>query len=260
MNAAQARAFSDELSKSAAAPELLRRIWNSSLGRSLAGGAAGAGAGALTSPEDPRGGALRGALLGGLGGFSAPIVTRAGRQKAREAVGRFGKAQWHGLTGRGSVPVKPGMKPKEVAELARAEKAGLTSVPGLVKGLVGKDRKKVLQEAWKQSGKMGKLMGAADIAMTIPTVRDPNVEGGEAEKALRGLGSAGGYFLGSRMPLVGSMLFASGTGALGKYLGRGVDKLRGYSPPPQTAPRGQVVPGLGPKGQFLLDQSGVVNR
>lgn len=262
MNSAQARAFADELSKSATAPALLKRLWGSHIGRSLAGGAAGAGVGALASPEDRGRGALLGALGGGLTGLSAPLVTRKGRQAAGEALGRFGKAQWHGLTGRGAMPVKSGIDPKKAAEIAKAESAGLTSIPGIAKGLAGKKRKEFLRQAWKQSGKMGKLMGAADIAMTVPRVMDPTTEAGTAQKAMEGLGTAGGYFLGGRMPLLSSMLFASGTGALGKYLGKGIDKLRGFTPPAAVAAAapeaGRAIPGIGPKGQYLLDQSGVL--
>ena len=259
MNAAQARAFSQELSKIAVAPAILSKLWRSGLGRAGAGAAVGAGTGALADPENR----MRGALLGGAGGaalgYASPLVTSAGRKRALEATKNFGKAQWHGVTGRGRMPIPKGAATKERAAMAKAHKTGITSVPGMVKGLFGKDRKEVLREAWRQSGRAGKLMGAADVAMTIPHVMDPNTRAGAGEKTLEGIGSAGGYLMSSRMPLLGSALFAAGTGTVGKYLGRGVDKIRGYKPPKKAKDQDRL-PGLGPKAQYLAKEAPGVRR
>lgn len=223
-------AFVDELEKDAAAPQLLRRLWQSGLGRAGAGAAVGAGTGALLNPEDRARGALMGAGIGAGAGYGAVLATKAGRQKAKEGLKRFFKAQYHGVTGRGKMPRAPGLKGKELAEAQAAEKAGLTSIPGMVKGLVTKPRA-TLGEAWRQSGKMGKAMGALDVATGVPRIFDPTTQEGTGEKALGTLGSAGGYFLGGRMPFLGSMLFAAGTGALGKRLGRGIDVVTGHKKP-----------------------------
>ena len=114
--------------------------------------------------------------------------------------------------------------------MREAEAAGLTSVPGLVKGLI-KRPKETLKKGIQHAGTGGKLMAGADIAMSAPHIADPSTQAGTGEKALETLGSTGGYLIGSRLPLLGSLLFASGTGAVGRYLGRGLDKLRGHTPP-----------------------------
>ena len=231
MKLIQAQAFVDELSKEAAMPGLLRNLWSSGLGRAGAGAALGAGAGALANPEDRLRGALLGGTAGAVGGLAAPLATSAGRRGALDAIKLTGKAQWHGITRRGRMPLG-GIKDKaERVAMRKAEKAGITSLPGMVKGLAGKNRGKVLGEAWRQSGRMGKVMGAADLAMSAPHIMNQNTEAGTGEKVLSTLGSSGGYLFGSRMPLVGSMLFAGGAGTIGKYLGKGVDKVRGYKPP-----------------------------
>jgi hypothetical protein len=245
MNINQALAFVDELEKQAVAPGLLKRLmWNSGIGRSAAGAAVGAGTGALAAGPDDR---LRGALLGGAAGgalgLASPLVTSAGRQKAKEWVSRTGKNQWHSLTGRGRLQVAPGTSAADLSSLRKSEAAGLTSLPGTVKGLLGKDRGKVLGEAWRQSGTMGKVMAAGDIALSAPRILDNSTAEGTGEKALSTLGSSGAYFLGGKMPIVGNMLLAAGAGTAGKYLGRGIDKIVGHKAPVGSVAEGPVVVG-----------------
>jgi hypothetical protein len=227
MNALQVIAFSDELEKDAAVPGLLSRLWGSHLARSAVGAGVGAGAGALASPEDRLRGAVLGASLGGLGGLVSPLATAAGRKGAWEATKRWGQAQKHALTGRGKMPVSPKMKKKDVAELRKAEKAGLTSLPGLYRGL-RKDWRGTLGSAWRHAGPMGKVMAAGDIAMGVPHVMDPTTQEGYAQKVLGTLGSAGGYMLGGRMPFLGNILLGSGAGLAAGQLGKGIDILTGH--------------------------------
>lgn len=240
MNVNQTLSFVDELEKNAAAPQILRRLWQSGLGRAGGGAALGAGAGALASPEDRTRGALIGAGVGAGAGYSAILATKAGRQKAKEGLKRFFKTQYHGVTSKGKMPIKPGTSKKEVTRLQEAEAKGLTSVPSLVKGLVTKPRA-TLGEAWRQAGPMGKGMAGLDVGLSAPGIFDPTTQEGAGEKALGTLGRAGGYFMGGRLPFVGSMLFAAGTGAVGKRLGRGVDWMTGHKKP-VVQPVGKVLP------------------
>jgi len=244
MNIRQAVAFVDELGKTAAVPGILKSLWGSGIGRSAAGAALGAGTGALAAGPDDR---LRGALLGGAAGgalgFASPLVTSAGRQKAKDWISRTGKNQWHSATGRGRMQVAPGTSAADLASLRKAEEAGLTSLPGTVKGLLGKNRGKVLGEAWRQSGNMGKVMAAGDIAMSAPRILDKNTSEGTGEKALSTLGSSGAYFLGGKMPMVGNMLMAAGAGTVGKYLGRGIDRITGHKAPDGSVAEGPVAGG-----------------
>lgn len=224
MNALQALAFVNELKKEAAVPALLSRLWRSGLGRAGVGSAIGAGAGALAS-ENPLQGAILGAGLGAGAGYGAALATKAGRQQAKEALKRFYKAQFHGITGMGKIPTPK--KPKELASLRKAESLGLTSIPGVVKGLY-KRPGETLRGAWQQSGTLGKTMTGLALALNAPGIVNANTPEGYGEKVLGTLGSTGGYLLGGRMPLVSSMLLASGTGAIGKRLGRGIDYLTGH--------------------------------
>lgn len=244
MTPEMAAAFADELEKRGApailsrlsrlrslipgsGKELAGRVWRSLPARAAAGGAGGAALGAATA-EEGQGltGAIRGGLLGAGGAAAAPLLTRAGRQRAKGSLVRFGQAQKHALTGKGKLPVSPSVKGKDLERIRAAEAAGLTSIPGAVRGLVTKPGK-TLKKAWQTESGLGKAMAAGDVALSAPRILDPTTEAGVGEKALGTLGSAGGYLVGSRMPLVGNLLFASGTGALGKYLGRGVDVITG---------------------------------
>jgi hypothetical protein len=221
MNARTINAFADELEKQAVAP-LMSRLWASHLARSAGGALAGGAAGALATPENRVRGALMGAAVGGVGGYASPLVTRAGRKAAGEAVKRFGETQKHFITGRGSVPVSSKMKPGDVAKLRAAESAGLTSVPGIARGMVKKPGETV-RGLWGQMGTTGKVLTGADLAMNLPKA----VGEGSAEDIAGTLGTSGGYFLGSRLPFLGSLALGSGLGYLTSKAGRGVDILRG---------------------------------
>lgn len=256
MNPITALAMARELSKSAAAPALMTRLWHSGAARSLGGAAIGGGAGYALGGGDSdvppeqqagarRASAIRGALLGAAGGYASPLLTAGGRQRAAEGAKKFYQREKHGLIG-GKPPkhLTAGLKGKELLDARAAQKAGLTSIPGIVRGMATKPGS-TLRSAWQQAGTLGKVMSAADLAMGAKDVFDPTVPGGKAEKAGRLLGSSGGYLLGGRLPFLGSMAFAAGTGALGKYVGRGVDKLTGsgqqpVETPPQYTP--QAVP------------------
>lgn len=174
MNYYTARAFTEEMQKCAG--PLMSSLWSKGLARAGIGAALGGAAGALTAtPEDRQGGAIRGAALGAMGGAAAPLVTRAGRQKFKEGLKRFYKAQIHSVTGRGTLPASPGLSPAELASHQKAHQAGLTSIPGVVKGLAS-NPKSTLAQAWKGSGLMGQAFAVGDLALSAPGLihNDPN--------------------------------------------------------------------------------------
>lgn len=242
MNVDQMLGFIEELEKDAQTPQILSRIWKSGLGRAGAGAALGAGAGAIMSPEDRTRGALLGAGLGAGAGYGAILGTKAGRQQAKESLKRFFKSQYHGLTGRGEMPISPKASAKEIERLRSAEQAGITNVPGLLKGLA-KDPKGTLKKSWGHTGTLGKAMAPLDLAMAAPNVLDPSTKEGYGEKTLGTLGSAGGYLLGSRLPFLGGTLLSSGTGYIGKKLGRGVDVLSNIkNRAAEAVPPGKLLP------------------
>lgn len=277
MNAQEMLSFADELQKNAAAPQLLQRIWQSGAGRAIAGGLVGGGIGAATSsPETRQRGFLRGALLGAGGGYAAPLLTSAGRSGAADAVKRWYQVQKHGLIGKGPLPVAKSVSREERLKIRDAQRKGLTSIPGILKGLRDKPRE-VLRQTWDNAGGLGKALAVGDVAMSVPHVVDPTTEKGYGEKALGMLGSSGGYLLGGRLGIVPGMLFAAGTGALGRAIGKPIDTLTGYKPhsrkgvtmaehtPLQEAATGNLEPAAGallpaprPTTAFLKSQAAPV--
>jgi hypothetical protein len=220
MRAALISAFADELEKDAVAPQLLQKLWGSGAGRAIAGGLVGAGTGAATAGEGNRlQGALLGAGIGAGGGYAAPLVTRAGRRRALEGVKHIGRKAKHEVTGRGPAPIRKGLSQKEVARHRAADKAGLTSIPGVLKGVATRPLS-TLKSSWQHAGGLGKAMAIGDLALGAPHIMDKATQEGTAEKTLGTLGTAGGYLLGGRMGLLGSMALGSGMGFLGSRAGR----------------------------------------
>jgi len=247
MNALITKAFADELEKVSARIPLSflgrsgRALVQSGAGRAALGALPGAAIGYYTAPEDQRvQRAILGGTIGAVGGFASPLATRAGRQATKDWGRRWAATQKHQFTGRGRMPISPKASPKEIAAIRGAEKAGLTSLPGLAKGLRHKPGQ-TLREAWRHAGGMGKALAIGDVALTARDVADPTTETGVGEKALGGVGTAGGYLLASRMGLVPAMLVGSlGSRALGT-LGRGVDVLTGERGRKQKAKQQQQI-------------------
>lgn len=234
MNAYVLAAFADELEKDAAAPQLLQQIkqrigsvpqlaqkvWGHGAGRALTGAAVGAGAGAITAPPEERSRRmLLGGLLGAGAGYASPLLTAAGRAKAKEHAGYLGAKAKHEITGRGAAPVKPGASGKELAELRRAEASGLTSIPGVVKGMATHPLQ-TLKQSWKQTDNLGKVLAVGDVGLSVPHVMDQTTEAGTGEKVLGTTGRAAGYLLGGKMGLLGSTALGTGMGYLGGHAGR----------------------------------------
>jgi len=219
MNAALIASFADELEKDAVAPKLLQSLWRSGAGRALAGGAVGAAGGAAVDSENRLRGALTGGLLGAGGGYAAPLATAAGRKGAKRAIKHWGAKTKHEITGRGMAPIRHGATKAEAQEIRKLQKAGLTSIPGALKGLATKPLQ-TMKGAWQHSGGLGKAMAVGDVAMGVPHIADQSTQAGIGEKTLGTLGSAGGYLLGGRMGMLGSMALGSGLGFLGGRAGR----------------------------------------
>ena len=230
MNAAMIAAFADELEKQAQAASILQKLWRSGLGRAAAGAVPGAAVGALADKENRLRGGLIGGIAGAGGGYAARLATKGGREAAKGALKRYKDTQVHSLTGRGKMPRKPGMKPEDLKKLEEAEAAGLTSVPGIIKGMY-KNPKATMREAWRQAGTSGKVMAMGDVGFTAHGLRDPNTQAGAGEQMAGGLGRAAGYMAAGRMPLIASSLIGGGVGYLAGKLGKGVDIARGYKPP-----------------------------
>jgi hypothetical protein len=211
--------FANELEKDAAVPHILRRLWRSGGGRALAGGALGAGTGALADPENRLRGAVLGGAAGAGGGYVAPLLTRAGRKRALESAKYRGRRLKHEITGKGPVPAAPGMKQKELAALRKQEALGLTSVPGVVKGLATRPLS-TLKGAWQHSGRWGKVMPLIDVSLGVPHILEKDTPQSTVEKTLGTLGTSTGYMLGGRMGLLGSLALGSGLGYLTGGAGR----------------------------------------
>jgi hypothetical protein len=247
MNAALIASFADELEKDAAVPKLLQSLWRSGAGRALAGGAVGAGTGALADPENRLRGAILGGALGAGGGYAAPLLTRAGRRRAKQHVKHLGAKTKYEVTGRGRAPIAPTATKEQAKEIRKLEQAGLLSVPGALKGLATKPLQ-TMKGAWKHSGGVGKAMAVGDVAMGVPHVLDASTQQGTGEKALGTLGSAGGYLLGGRMGMLGSMALGSGLGYLGGRAGRlfgGGKPESGATNVAQQAAKGNLRPAVG---------------
>ncbi len=241
MNLVQAHAFAEELEriKEAGLLSSAGRWITSPASSGLARAGIGAGVGAAGGAAADSDNRLRGALVGAAGGAAlggaAPLASKAGRKAFAGWGRRTAGNQWHGLTGRGRVRLGPGASKADVSRLATAERAGVTSIPGFAKGLVTKP-KETLKAAWNSSSTKEKVLNAGLVApMAIPNIMDRSTREGTAEKAGGTLGDTAAFMLATRMPLVGGMLAATAGGRVGSLLGRGVDKLRGHTPPKGAA-------------------------
>jgi len=241
MNAYKTLAFVDELEKLALAPSLVQRalrsgvgravvsnvpkVWGSGFGRAAAGALPGAAIGAVADPQDSVRGAVLGGLAGAGAGYASPLLTAGGRARAREALKQWGREQKHSFVG-GELPIKKSMKPEEIAKLRSAEKAGLTSLPGVVKGMA-KRPLQTMKAGWQHAGGLGKAMIVGDVALQAPGLVDPTTPEGTGEKALRMLGGTAGFLAGGKLPMLASLAPMAGLAYLGGKAGRGIDVLTG---------------------------------
>lgn len=229
MNPITSAAFAQEMEK-ISTPGILGRVWKHGLSRAATGAGAGAGVGALADPENRTRGALLGAATGAAAGTAAPLATTKGRTAARAGLGRWWRTQKHGFTGRGNAAVSPKATAAERATMRRAQQEGLTSVPGLYKAL-RRSPKRTMKEAWRATPTSGKVMLGGFAALDAANAADPKTREGLAEKGLGTLGGTSGYLLSGRMGFLPSMATAIAGSSAGSYLGKGIDRLRGYKPP-----------------------------
>jgi hypothetical protein len=254
-------------------------------GAGVGGGLASATGGALS-------GAGKGALIGGgagaLAGAAAPkaLYKQMGQMAGPLGAGsRFGQRQVHAATGwlptagsRDSVEqirggaysarkslgeaVAEGKGGKAISRArggleaaVKAQRMGLTSVPGYAKSLYNKPGETVragMAEQWRSGG-----IGMKALTVGLPAVGAMNAlrsaespEGaGKGERVGRELAATAGGVLSAPLPFVPGMAVSSALGAAGGLVGKGVDRLRGRKPgrvvqhavPPENV-AGQHVP------------------
>ncbi len=264
MKLGTALAFANELTK-VALPGMgvASGLWRSHAGRAAAGGAVGAAGGAATNSEDRVGGAVRGGLLGAGAGLAAPLATKAGRRGARKGLKKFYEQQKQGFTGKGvdhnklrlqeevqkarTVVPKAGWirtadeakahgvqkAEKALARHTTAEKANLTSYPGVYRAL-RKDPKKALGAGWRSMGGFDKAMFAGFTGLEAANLADRSTREGTAEKAMGLAAGTPAWMLSHRMGFMPSMLGMVGGHMGGSYIGKKIDELRGYKPPQQA--------------------------
>jgi hypothetical protein len=258
----------------------------------LAGGAVGAGLGAVGQYRDARSqggtvgeslahglggvvhGGLTGAVMGGLAGAGAGALAKGSlaslgeREGAIGAASRFGQRQVHGFTGMltpaelkstgvrggahdaeralealkknpdapaGAVEKAEGMLEKSHAATGVADPTmNLTSLPGYARAVqthgVLKPLKTGLRDQMAAHPIAGAAMVGAPLAMGALSAAGPAVDEqgrGRGERIGQAAGETVGGLAAGAMPLVSGNLMAAGVGRMGKYVGRGVDKLRG---------------------------------
>ena len=228
----------------------VKTIWKGRLGGAGVGAGLGAAHGAATAEPGDRGaGAIRGAIKGSLLGLAGgQLATQAGRQQVK----RVAQRQAHALTGyvprteaqvaRGVGRFGKGMTAKERqaafqrflpegAEMSpgmqEAAARGLTSVPGLAKGLMTKgQRLQNLRTAVKSQGAVAPLTMAALGAPAVIA----GAKGGDPGQLGEAVGSTLGYIAGTPIPIAGNIAAGSALGAVGKRIGTGIGRLAGVTP------------------------------
>ena len=244
----------------------------------LLGAGIGGVTGAVASEDEDR---VRGALTGaGLGAGVAGariLATPHDRRLLGKNLQRFGKRQWHYLTGRGVpsvaeaeklkvIPAKPSAKeyqkalkekldPRGQAKITKqhqralerhktnveAFQAGETSLPGAFKSAVTHPGE-FARRAWNRQDWMGKAFtGLSGVAAVREATRrgQPGEEGRFARTGQE-LGYGAG-FLAVPHGIVPGLAASYVASKAGKYLGKGVDALAGTKPPP-AQPAGQLAP------------------
>jgi hypothetical protein len=230
-------AFFDELEKIADVKSFLaKNLWHSGMGRTMAGAALGAGAGALTAPPELRQQrAIQGAMIGGAGGLMAPLATKAGRTAAAERAKNFGAAQLHGLTGMGKAPVH------KVDGVVQNIPEHLTNIPGMAMGLATSPMQ-TLADSWKHTPGLMKAVTGLSAIPEAKHIFDKNSEEGLGEKILGAAGRTGGMVLTSSLPMLPMLAAGTAIGSASAAAGRGVDRLFGRKKPKITEETTQAPP------------------
>jgi hypothetical protein len=102
-----------------------------------------------------------------------------------------------------------------------AAKRKIDTLPGIVRGMVT-DPVTTARLGWQSMGPVGQLSTAALSALPLYSAyKGEDLEPGEtkAQRLGQELGAAGGYLIGGPLPIIPSLILASGTGHVGRFLG-----------------------------------------
>ena len=125
---------------------------------------------------------------------------------------------------------------------AEAARRGLTSIPGIAKGLV----KNPLQTAAIGAGSGG-ILGTGLVggltALQVPEAMRRATPEARSAGVGRAIGEGLGYTLGSAIPIVGNVALGSIGGRVGEVVGRGAQRLgSAVSRAPARTPVGSLAP------------------
>lgn len=226
------------------------------VGDSMIEAAKGAPLGALAGAAGGAAlGAAGGAALPGLGASlaKAPVIGAPVRLAQRQVHGFTGWTPHEGLEsiGGGAVAARAaheaakgavGRTERGVQAAEAAQAAGLTSIPGYIRGLMTDPKgtvQKGFAEQWHNSGPAGKAITfgvpAIEAAHAAVSEDDPNGPG-KAERIGRGLLPAAAGAVTGGLPFAAQLAVGAGLGAVGAGAGRVIDKVRGRGqaavPPP----------------------------
>lgn len=248
-------AFAEVLQKQAGLANVLQRA-TSTYGRQMALGAgAGALVGAGTADEGHRfSRALKGGLAGGALAGGRILTTQPGRVAAKKSLGNFFERQRYGVTGRGvdlpkayeigllqkanpqafeNVGGKLTAKGQAAFDKALSRQAlqedafhkGYHTVPGVLHGALS-NPKDLVRSSWNRMDGVNKALAGLGAAQAASGFLTPPQEGGPGrmEKGLRGLGTAAGFLVAPQGLLAGQLV-GEGGGAIGRHIGKGVDRL-----------------------------------
>lgn len=261
-------AFRDELRKQAALhPALGSGATLGALGGVLAGGHRYLQAKARGDEDAGRqalGAGAKGALIGAAGGAALGGISPNGWGKS---VSDFGQRQVHSLTGwtpkegirsigGGAAGTKARLDAAhaagETGEIAKAEKAhaaaerlegmGATSLPGTIKAMgtrgvlpvahAGLEEQLTGAPAWQKAMVLGLPAAGLYGALKGPSVNEQGQ--GRGERIGQQIGSAVGGVTGSLIPVTGNIIASEAGGAIGKGMGKVVDRVRGRISPAQN--------------------------
>jgi hypothetical protein len=138
--------------------------------------------------------------------------------------------------------VEKAVKAKKGLEAAEnVQNMGLTSVPGYLKAVKDEGARKVLGASLKdQIHNMHPGMAAMSLGLPALSVaraaagKEPESGEGKGETVGKNVGMALGGLTGAAMPVVGSTVMGGALEHAGKFVGRGVDRLRGRKNTPTT--------------------------
>lgn len=190
-------------------------------------------------------------------------------KEAPDMARRFAQRQRHSITGHmpegGYAAMRMGSavagNPAARKAAKEYEEMGLTSLPGLAKGLVGKDRKEVVRRAlnhqWNGTSNFDKALTVGFPAAGLAGDALSPDDGHKGERIGAGIASTAAGVLTPGVPLAGGIISGIGASMAGGALGKGVDKLRGKLPVGrvQPPPNPEDAKGLAVPAEHILSPS-----